>query len=76
MITQTLGISIYPQDGPDADTLLRNADSAMYHAKESGKARFQFFGVEARNEGLGARDEGRGTRDEGAPSGTQRGPRI
>jgi diguanylate cyclase (GGDEF)-like protein/PAS domain S-box-containing protein len=75
-ITQTLGISIYPQDGPDADTLLRNADSAMYHAKESGKARFQFFGAEARDEGLGARDEGRGTRDEGAPSGTQRGPRI
>ncbi len=42
-ITQTLGISIYPQDGPDADTLLRNADSAMYHAKESGKNRFLFF---------------------------------
>ncbi|HTS52114.1 MAG TPA: PAS domain S-box protein, partial [Burkholderiales bacterium] len=42
-ITQTLGISIYPQDGPDADTLLRNADSAMYHAKESGKNCFLFF---------------------------------
>jgi diguanylate cyclase (GGDEF)-like protein/PAS domain S-box-containing protein len=46
-ITQTLGISIYPQDGPDADTLLRNADSAMYHAKESGKNRFRFFGEDA-----------------------------
>ncbi len=42
-ITQTLGISIYPQDGPDADALLRNADSAMYHAKESGKNCFLFF---------------------------------
>jgi len=48
-ITQTLGISIYPQDGPDADALVRNADSAMYHAKESGKARFQFFAVETRD---------------------------
>jgi diguanylate cyclase (GGDEF)-like protein/PAS domain S-box-containing protein len=52
-ITQTVGISIYPQDGPDADTLLRNADSAMYHAKESGKNRFQFF---AEGKGLEARD--------------------
>jgi diguanylate cyclase (GGDEF)-like protein/PAS domain S-box-containing protein len=42
-LTQTLGISIYPQDGPDADALLRNADSAMYHAKESGKNTFKFF---------------------------------
>src|SRR5206468_12932670 len=47
-ITQTLGISIYPQDGPDADTLLRNADSAMYHAKESGKNRFLFFNAGGR----------------------------
>jgi len=51
IITQTVGISIYPQDGADADTLLRNADSAMYHAKESGKNRFQFFA-----EKTGARD--------------------
>lgn len=42
-ITPTLGISIYPEDGPDADALLRCADTAMYHAKESGKNRFQFF---------------------------------
>jgi diguanylate cyclase (GGDEF)-like protein len=49
-ITQTLGISIYPQDGPDADTLLRNADSAMYHAKESGKNRFLFFNAAGREQ--------------------------
>jgi diguanylate cyclase (GGDEF)-like protein/PAS domain S-box-containing protein len=43
-VTPTVGISIYPQDGPDADTLVRNADTAMYHAKESGKNRFRFYG--------------------------------
>jgi diguanylate cyclase (GGDEF)-like protein/PAS domain S-box-containing protein len=42
-ITPTLGISIYPHHGGDADSLLRNADSAMYHAKESGKNSFRFY---------------------------------
>jgi diguanylate cyclase (GGDEF)-like protein/PAS domain S-box-containing protein len=42
-ITPTLGISIFPDDGSDCDTLLRCADTAMYHAKESGKNRFEFF---------------------------------
>jgi diguanylate cyclase (GGDEF)-like protein/PAS domain S-box-containing protein len=44
-ITPTLGISVYPKDGTDADTLLRNADTAMYHAKESGKNDFRFYEV-------------------------------
>jgi diguanylate cyclase (GGDEF)-like protein/PAS domain S-box-containing protein len=42
-ITASLGVSFYPQDGRDAATLLRNADSAMYTAKNSGKNDFRCF---------------------------------
>ena len=40
----SIGIAMFPDDGKDAATLLRNADIAMYHAKTSGKNRMQFFG--------------------------------
>ncbi|TVM00998.1 MAG: hypothetical protein CV087_11995 [Candidatus Brocadia sp. WS118] len=42
-VTASLGIVLYPNDGKDAETLLKNADSAMYHAKEQGKNNYQFY---------------------------------
>jgi diguanylate cyclase (GGDEF)-like protein len=44
----TIGISIFPQDGEDAETLICNADDAMYYAKENGRNKYQFFGQEVR----------------------------
>jgi diguanylate cyclase (GGDEF)-like protein/PAS domain S-box-containing protein len=42
-VTASVGISVYPQDAIDAETLQRNADSAMYRAKNRGKNRFEYF---------------------------------
>lgn len=50
----SIGISIYPDDGLDADTLMRNADTAMYHAKEQGRNNIQYF-TEALNVAAGER---------------------
>lgn len=45
-IGSSVGISLYPADGQDVDTLMRAADAAMYHAKESGGGNYQFFNLE------------------------------
>ncbi len=42
-VTSSLGISIYPDDGEDAETLLQHADAAMYKSKRSGRNTFRFF---------------------------------
>ncbi|KQC09175.1 MAG: hypothetical protein APR62_02980 [Smithella sp. SDB] len=42
-VTASIGISVYPTDGEDEQTLMRNADMAMYFAKEEGKNNFQFY---------------------------------
>jgi len=42
-VTPSIGIAIFPDDGRDAEALIRNADAAMYHVKETGRANYQFF---------------------------------
>ncbi|OKL36337.1 sensor domain-containing protein [Domibacillus mangrovi] len=42
-VTASIGISMYPEDGQDSETLIKHADAAMYLAKENGKNNYQFF---------------------------------
>jgi len=53
-ITASMGVAMFPEDGQDLDTLLRNADSAMYQAKNDGRnvARFFTSAMQARSERL------------------------
>lgn len=45
-LSGSIGISIYPRDGLDSHSLLKNADTAMYRAKDAGKNTFQFYAAE------------------------------
>ncbi len=51
-VTASIGISIYPQDGLDEQTLQRNADLAMYQVKEEGRNNFQFYSEKLNAESL------------------------
>ncbi len=42
-VTASIGLSVFPDDGKDAETLIKNADTAMYQAKENGRQSYQFF---------------------------------
>ncbi|MEK7736247.1 MAG: diguanylate cyclase, partial [Pseudomonadota bacterium] len=48
--TPSIGISIYPDDGEEAYALMKNADTAMYHAKANGRNNFQFFAANMNEE--------------------------
>jgi predicted signal transduction protein with EAL and GGDEF domain len=42
-VTVSIGISTFPDNGEDAETLIKNADTAMYHAKDRGRGNYQFY---------------------------------
>ncbi|HNV57695.1 MAG TPA: PAS domain S-box protein [Smithellaceae bacterium] len=45
-VTASIGICVYPENGDDEQTLMKNADAAMYRAKEEGKNNFQFYSTD------------------------------
>lgn len=51
-VTASVGVSVFPQDGNDYDTLLRNADAAMFRAKQAGRNTFRFYTADMNEEAL------------------------
>ena len=43
VVTTSIGIAVYPNDGMDEEILMKNADIAMYQAKQAGRARYQLY---------------------------------
>jgi len=56
-ITTSIGVSIYPSDGEDGETLIRNADIAMYYAKKNGRQNYRLFRPEMALEGVEIRPD-------------------
>jgi diguanylate cyclase (GGDEF)-like protein/PAS domain S-box-containing protein len=54
VLTASIGISLYPDDGENLSELLRNADSAMYHSKEQGRNTYSYF-TDEMNQGVSQR---------------------
>ncbi|HEY5556970.1 EAL domain-containing protein [Acetobacterium sp.] len=52
-VTASIGISLYPKDGDDEQSLMKNADIAMYYAKEEGKNNFQFYSKDIQSQSTG-----------------------
>ena len=48
-VTTSIGVALFPEDGQDIDTLLKNADNAMYQAKLKGKNNFQLYSKNIHN---------------------------
>lgn len=55
-VTASIGISLYPKDGEDVQSLMKNADTAMYYAKGEGKNNFQFYSKEIQAQTTGRQD--------------------
>ncbi|MDX1282636.1 EAL domain-containing protein [Shewanella colwelliana] len=51
-ISTSIGVSLWPDDAQQPETLIKNADQAMYHAKEEGRGNFQYFSAERNTEAL------------------------
>jgi len=50
-VTGSVGVSVYPEDGVDGETLLKNADAAMYRAKERGGGSYEFYARQMHQQG-------------------------
>ncbi len=61
-VTPSIGISLYPLDGEDSDALIKNADAAMYRAKDQGRNTYQFFTADMNAQALERMELGDGLR--------------